>query len=146
MAEVILPGDHVFKESKDHSKYAVSLTPEGWVCVGGINREVSTQVECNHRQPLWEAGVPFLREIVDFRKNRVSKSAGLGGGDPVRGRKKIPHPPKIKSELVFSLPNSSRRRKQMRFRMRSRRMRDARLDRRHFRLSTMWRTFNFEPL
>ena len=33
--EVALPGDHFFKEIKDHSKYAISGTSEGWVCVGG---------------------------------------------------------------------------------------------------------------
>ena len=43
--EVALPGDHFFKEIKDHSKYAISGTSEGWVCVGGINRDVSTQDE-----------------------------------------------------------------------------------------------------
>ena len=43
--EVALPGDHFFKETKDHSKYAISLASDGWVCVGGINRDVSTQDE-----------------------------------------------------------------------------------------------------
>ncbi|XP_076436265.1 deoxyribonuclease-2-alpha-like [Babylonia areolata] len=37
--QVLLPENRFFDEDKDHSKYALSLTDEGWVCVGGINRE-----------------------------------------------------------------------------------------------------------
>ncbi|KAK7095413.1 hypothetical protein V1264_006823 [Littorina saxatilis] len=66
--EVILPGDHFFKESKDHSKYAVSLSPAGWVCVGGINRE-STQFKrgggtmCFQNQDVWKS---YMNMITFF--------------------------------------------------------------------------------
>ncbi|KAL8609598.1 hypothetical protein ACOMHN_023734 [Nucella lapillus] len=59
--EVQLPGNKYFTESKDHSKYAMSLSDgHPWLCIGGINRETmqfkrAGGTMCFQHKAAWDA-------------------------------------------------------------------------------------------
>ncbi|XP_046340216.2 plancitoxin-1-like isoform X2 [Haliotis rufescens] len=40
---IVLPEGIVFKETKDHSKWAISQNGTNWVCIGDINRDLSQE-------------------------------------------------------------------------------------------------------